>query len=61
MRSDQKRIFGDYGTKVMYTCAGVQVSRRSCMVLEAALYMETLPRKHWMVVMRLMNLAERFF
>ncbi len=29
VRSDQKRIFGDYGTKVMYTWAGVQVSRRS--------------------------------
>jgi hypothetical protein len=27
VRSDRKRIFGDYGTKVMYTCAGVQVSR----------------------------------
>ncbi len=26
VRSNRKRIFGDYGTKVMYTCAGVQVA-----------------------------------
>ncbi len=56
VRSDQKRIFGDYGTKVMYTCAGVQVSMRSRMVLEAKF-----PRKHWVVLMRLMTMAERFF
>jgi hypothetical protein len=36
VRSDRKLIFGDYGTKVMYTCAGVQVSRSSKMVLQAA-------------------------
>jgi hypothetical protein len=61
VRSDQKRIFGDYGTKVMYTCAGVQVSRHSCMVLEAAPYIENLPRKHCIVLMRLMTMAERCF
>ncbi len=49
MRSDQKRIFGDYGTKVMYTCAGVEVSRRSRMVFESAPFMEKLPRNHWRV------------
>ena len=36
VRSDQKCIFGDYGTKVMYTCAGAKVSRRSCMVLSCS-------------------------
>jgi hypothetical protein len=61
VRSDRKRIFGNYGTKVMYTCAGVQVSRRSKMVLEAAPYMETLPRLHWRVLMRSMIMAERCF
>ena len=45
----------------MYTCAGVQVSRRSHMVLESAPYMEKLPRKHWRVLMRLMTMAERCF
>ncbi len=61
VRSNQKRIFRDYGTKVMYTCAGVQVSRRSRMVLESAPYMEKLPRKHWRVLMHLMTMAERCF
>ncbi len=32
-RSDNKRIFGDIGKLVMYTCAGVQVSRNSPEVL----------------------------
>jgi len=61
VRSDRKRIFGDYGTKVMYTCAGVQVSRRSKMVLEAAPYMEALPKLHRRVLMRSMKMAERCF
>jgi hypothetical protein len=61
VRSDRKHIFGDYGTKVMYTCAGVQVSRRIRKVLEAAPYMEKLPRKHWRVLMHLMRGAERCF
>ena len=61
VRSDRKRIFGDYGTKVMYTCAGVQVSRRSKMVLEAAPYIEALPRLHWRVLMRSMIMAECCF
>ena len=59
--SDRKRIFGDYGTKVMYTCAGVQVSRNSKMVHEAAPYMEALPKLHWRVLMRSMKMAERCF
>ncbi len=60
VRSDCKCIFGDYRTKVMYTCAGVQVSRWSCKVLEAAPYMEKLRRKHWRVLMCLIWGAERF-
>jgi hypothetical protein len=61
VRSDRKRIFGDYGTKVMYTCTGVQVSRRSKMVLEAAPYMETLQRLHWRVLMHSMIMTEHCF
>jgi hypothetical protein len=61
VRSDRKHIFGDYGTKVMYTCVGVQVSRCSKKVLEAAPYMENLPRLHWRVLMRSMRMAERCF
>ncbi len=61
VRSDQKRIFGDYGTKVMYTCAGVQVSRRSRMMFESAPFMKKLPRNHWRVLMRLMTMAEHCF
>jgi hypothetical protein len=26
LRSNGKKIFGDYGKEIMYTCAGVQVS-----------------------------------
>jgi hypothetical protein len=37
VRSDQKRIFGDYGEQVMATCAGVQVSRNRRGVLEECL------------------------
>ncbi len=61
MKSDQKCIFGDYGTKVMYTGAGVQVSRRSHMVFESAPFMEILPRNHWRVLLRLMTMAECCF
>ena len=61
MRSDRKLIFGDYGTNVMYTCAGVQVSRCSKKVLEAAPFMEKLPRLHWRVLMRSMRMTEGCF
>jgi hypothetical protein len=61
VRSDQKRVLGDYGTKVMYTCTGVQVSRCSKKVLEAAPYMEKLARQHWRVLMHSMRMAERCF
>ena len=35
-----RRIFGDYGKSVMYTCAGVQVSQNSPEVLDAAPWMK---------------------
>jgi hypothetical protein len=53
VRSDCKRIFGDYGEQVMATCAGVQVSRNSWEVLDCAPFMEKLPQHHWRVLMSL--------
>ncbi len=61
VRSYCKCVFGDYGTKVMYTCTGVKVSRRSCKVLEAAPYLKKLPRKNWRVLIRLMRTTECCF
>ena len=54
VRSDRKRIFGDYGERVMATCAGVQVSRNSREVLDCAPFMEKLPQHHWRVLTSLM-------
>ena len=45
-RSDGKRIFGDYGKPVMYTCVGVQVSRNSREVLNCNAVMEKLLECH---------------
>jgi hypothetical protein len=61
VRSDRKRIFGDYGKRVMATCAGVQVSRNSQGVLDCAPFMENFPQHHWRVLMRLMRCAEYCF
>ena len=63
VRSDRKRIFGDYGERVMATCAGVQVSRNSQGVLDCAPFMEmeNFPQHHWRVLMRLMRCAEYCF
>ena len=61
VRSDRKRIFGDYGERVMATCAGVQVSRNSQGVLDCAPFMEKLPQHHWRVLMSLMQCAEYCF
>ena len=61
VRSDRKRIFADYGKPVMYTCAGVQVSRNSPRILDHAPFMEKLPRHHWKALMRLMRCAEYCF
>jgi len=60
-RSDDKRIFGDYGKSVMYTCVGVQVSRNSPEVLPCNAYMEKLPEFHRTVLMKLMRHAEYCF
>ena len=60
-RSDGKRIFGDYGKSVMYTCVGVQVSRNSPEVLNFNAVMEKLPECHWHVLMKLMRHAEYCF
>jgi hypothetical protein len=51
VRSDCKRIFGDYGEQVMATCAGVQVSRNSQGVLDCAPFMDKLPQHRWRVLM----------
>jgi hypothetical protein len=45
----------------MYTCAGLQVSRNSCEVLDAAPFMKQLPLCHWKVLMKLMKCAEYCF
>jgi len=60
-RSDGKRIFGDYGKRVMYTCVGVQVSRNSREVLNCNAVMENLAECHWNVLMKLMRHAEYCF
>ena len=61
VRSDKKRIFGDYGKPVKYTCAGVQVDRRSQQVLDNAPYMEKLPKHHLKCLMKIMRRAEQSF
>ncbi len=60
-RSDLKRIFGDIGKCVMYTCAGVQVSRHSPEVLNCNAFMEKLPECHWTFLMKLMRHAKYCF
>jgi hypothetical protein len=57
-RSDSKRIFGDFGMSIMYTCAGVQVSRNSPEVLNWNAFLENLPECHCTVLMKLMRHAE---
>ena len=60
-RSDNKRLFGDYGKSVMYTCVGVQVSWNSPEVLPFNAYMEKLPEFHRTILMKLMRHAEYCF
>ena len=60
-RSDNKRIFGDYGKPVMYTCAGVQVSRNSPDVLDFNADVEKLPEDHQTILMKLMRYIEGCF
>ena len=59
--SDRKQIFADYGKPVMYTCAGVLVSRNSCQILDEVPFMEKLPMHDWKAVMWLMRCAEYCF
>ncbi len=61
IRSDRKRIFGDYGRPVMYTSAGVQVSRNSPEVLNCNTFLQNFPTWHWTILMKLMRNAEDFF
>jgi hypothetical protein len=61
VRGDRKRIFGDHGKPVWYTCAGVQVSRNSPNVLDAAPSMDALPMNDWLCLMRIMRWAENCF
>ncbi len=46
LKSNGKKIFGDYGKEIMYTCAGVQVSWKSQQILEAAPFIDKLPLCH---------------
>jgi hypothetical protein len=61
VRSDRKRIFGDNGQPVWYTCAGVQVSRNSREVLDSAPFLDKLQVNHWKELMRVMRWAENCF
>jgi hypothetical protein len=61
IRSNGRRIFCDYGKSVMYTCAGVQVSRNSREVLDAGPWMKELPLCHWKVWTKLMWRVECCF
>ncbi len=61
VRSDKKRIFGDYGVPVRYTCAGIQVDRRSKEVLGYAAYIDKLLRHHLKSLMKIMCCAECSF
>ncbi len=60
-RSDNKRIFGDFGMSIMYTCAGVQVSRNIPEVLNWNAFMGQLPECHCTVLMNLMQHAEHCY
>ncbi len=60
-RSDNKRIFRDFGMSVMYTRVGVQVSRNSPEVLNWNAFMKNLPKCHWTVLMKLMQHAKHCY
>jgi hypothetical protein len=61
IRSECKRIFGDYGRPVMYTSVGVQVSRNSPEVLNCNAFLQNLPKRQWTILMKLMRKAEDCF
>ena len=60
-RGGGKQVFGDYGKRVQYTSAGVQVSRNSSEVLKYNTYLENLPVCHRLILMKLMTYAELSF
>ncbi len=57
VRSDRKRVFGDYGKPVKYTCAGVQVSPNSRDVVDFVPYMDKLATCHWEALIWIMRRA----
>jgi hypothetical protein len=61
VQSDRKRVFGDYGKPVRYTCAGIQVSRNSCDVVEFVPHMDKLATCHWEALIWIMRCAELGF
>ena len=61
VRSDRKRVFGDYGKPVTYTCVGVQVSRNSRQVFDSPPCMDKLPSRHWEALTWIMRRAEICF
>ena len=61
MRSDSKRIFGDYGQRVMYTCFGVHVTRNSRAVFNCNAFIDNFLEHHWAVLMKLMQHVDYCF
>jgi hypothetical protein len=60
-RSDQKRVFTDYGKPVTYACVGPQPSRNSNTVQDNPPFMDSLPKHHWRSLLWLMKRAEMSF
>ncbi len=61
VRSDRKRVFGDNGKPVQYTCASKQVSRNSRDVFDFVPYMDKLATCHWEALTWIMRRAELCF
>jgi hypothetical protein len=61
VRGERKRIFTDYGKRVMNTCVGNQVLRNSPQVLDDAPFQDKLKKHHWEAVMWMMRRAELCF
>ena len=60
-RSDQKRVFTDYGKRVTYACVGPQPSRNSNTVQDNPPFMDCLPQRHWRSLVWMMKRAEMSF
>jgi hypothetical protein len=61
VRGERKRIFTDYGKRIMYTCVGNQVSRNSPQVLDQAPFMDKVKSHHLDALMWMMRCAELCF